>query len=194
MAQALALMSPKAKKTSIKMKHYLILILLLPLGLFSQTNPWENQGKVNPWGTNTPTAPAEPVAQPTNTVETVMIDTLQPDTLFRGQAIFMKTATEDAKKRYQAKENFALGFLSGLTLNGYGALIDMAYTFPNSKKEVKLVETIKADTAYASLDQVELEKRTKKALKNKKFLSAISGTIAGSFVQLGVLMGLYILN
>lgn len=176
------------------MKSYLLLVLLFPLSLFSQTNPWENQEKVNPWGTHTPAAPAEQVKQPDSTVKDVTTAPLQPDTLFNDQNRLMKMATEDAKKRYEAEENFAFGFLTGLTLNGYGALIDMAYTFPNSKKEVKLVESIKADTTYASLDQVELEKQTKKALKKKKFLSAIGGTIAGSFVQLGVLMGLYILN
>ena len=174
------------------MKLLFIIALFFNLYGLSQENPWENKGE-NPWGNYPTEEPKSNIVAIDTLEQTAVHDSTallqQPDSSSAQLDEMVRSAELDTKENYKAGKDFAFGLASGLLLNGYGTLADLIYTIPTTKSEKKAMEKVRADSVYSNINEERLNNRTKRAVKSKKFLSALGGTIVGSVIQLGALIG-----
>lgn len=142
---------------------------------FSQENPWERKATENPWKTEN------------NNADSVQVPVLDEESL-------LSKAKDEAATTYKSKGSFAFGFTAGLVLNVYGFLADGIYIVHDSKQEERIVAAIKKDSTYQTVDAYDLETKTAKRIKIKKFIATVGGTITGSIVQLGIIAGVLTLS
>jgi len=164
------------------MKLFIFLIITFNTTLFSQENPWENKNTENPWGTES--------KQEVEKDSLVMVEKVDTVLSHESKKRLYKSAEADARANYKSGNDFAFGFTTGLFFNVLGTAPDAIYVIPTMKREKRAIEKVNNDPAYKYVDPEELNKKTKSAIKSKKFLASLGGTIVGSLVQFGVLIGL----
>lgn len=176
------------------MKALFVLFITVCSVGFAQENPWKNKETENPWATESAKETSKvdsPITDSTTAND--ISDTTGAVTSAADRKALYRDAETTSREHYKSGGDFVLGFTSGLVFNVLGIIPDMVYTIPTTKKEKIAVEKTVSDSTYTSLDDEKLTKKTKSAVKSKKFLATLGGTVVGSLTQIGVLIGIAVL-
>lgn len=188
--------SPKQKHQSvnrINMKKGFLSIVIISLSFlstFAQENPWLPKGET-PWGEyektekstveNEPKKENQPIAEPSKTNENLSLDTL-----LKSENQLYQQAVTDVSTAYQSRNEFILGCAFGIIFPT-GIVPSVLAVAANNKQEKQLVNKIESKAEYQQLEDKKLNKKIKRAIKNKKAESTLAGMATGIGTKLLVI-------